>query len=373
MDSAKAEFVFPLASFYFVYHKLVGQIQKLWGTDKSLWHGFKVLAIDKTTLMLPEWPELAKKFGWHKTSKGVGTVAVEMACLFCARSRAPIAYVFDKANTSEFKLFGKLFNKIRSHAIILIDNGFYSFKLFKRIRTSLTRHFLIPAATNLRPKVIEKLGPGEYLAEISNSKNKEEKMKVRIIYVHRKGFRRRRLVTSLLDTTLYPASAIAALYHERWTIETFYGEFKTVMKANQWHCQTVDNFEKELACQMIVTCLTKLAMSEAAKLKSTTPGKISFSKAYTEVGCLFKKVLRHAGLNIGTWEADFKELIKQCARHLVKVKPGRFYERDTQKRRRKSRGLEKGRVGRPPKNIKVDKKARAEVHTPVNGHAVLLD
>lgn len=150
-------------SFHFVYHNLVAKIQKQWMSDKSLWRGFKVLAIDKTTLGLPEWPKLAKKFGWHKTSKGVGTVSVELACLFCARSRTPIAYVFGKANTSEFKLFRKLFRKLKSRSVILIDNGFYSFDLFKNIRAIQTRHFIIPAATSLRPKVIRKLGPGEYL------------------------------------------------------------------------------------------------------------------------------------------------------------------------------------------------------------------
>ena len=180
-------------------------------------------------------------------------------------------------------------------------------------------------------------------------------MIVRIIFVYRKGFRRRRLVTSLLDPVLYPAAEIAAMYHERWTIETFYDEFKNVMKANQWHCQTVESFKRELVCQMIVACLTRLAMSEAAKLRTATPGKISFSRAFTEIRYMFKKTLLRAGLGVGVWEEDYQEFIAQCARYIIKVKPGRIFSRDKQEYRKKARGLDRGKVGRPRKKIKAGK------------------
>ena len=49
---------------------------------------------------------------------------------------------------------------------------------------------------------------------------------------NRDGFRRRRLVTSLLDPDRFPASELARLYHLRWDIETFYTEEKVVAWKN---------------------------------------------------------------------------------------------------------------------------------------------
>lgn len=87
-------------------------------------------------------------------------------------------------------------------------------------------------------------------------------MTVRVLYAYRPGFRRRRLVTSLLDPINYPAEAIAKLYHMRWTNETFYNEFKNTMQGNKWHCQTPHTFELELVIKMILACLIRLAKSK---------------------------------------------------------------------------------------------------------------
>ena len=39
---------------------------------------------------------------------------------------------------------------------------------------------------------------------------------MRLIYVYRDGFRRRRILTSLTDKETYPSFEIAWLYHRRW-------------------------------------------------------------------------------------------------------------------------------------------------------------
>lgn len=38
------------------------------------------------------------------------------------------------------------------------------------------------------------------------------------------------LITTLLDVERYPADELAALYHERWSIETAFAEIKTTLK-----------------------------------------------------------------------------------------------------------------------------------------------
>jgi len=81
-----------------------------------------------------------------------------------------------------------------------------------------TAHFLIPAKENMRPRVLKKLAEGDYLCEIKDYSDKTA-IRVRVVFVYRDGFRRRRLITSLLDPIEFPASELAPLYHKRWDID----------------------------------------------------------------------------------------------------------------------------------------------------------
>ena len=328
--------------------------------------------MDKTTLALPESPELAKAYGWHKANKALGTVGAELACLFCAVARAPIAFAHAKANTSEDKLFHQLLGQLPPLSVLLVDAGYYSFALFQKIRLDPTRHFVVPASLTTRPRMVKKLGPHGFLAEIADSKDKSATMLVRVFYVYRDGFRRRRLVTSLLDPDEFPAVEVAALYRRRWSIETFYKEFKVEMQANKWHCATPECFQKELACQMIVACMAKLAMGEAAAEAGLTPCDLSFAHAYAGLKCLFARALMRAGSGPGSWEDDRRSYLGQCAKREAGGKPGRSFPRDKQQYRKKGRGLLKKRRGRPRKKVERPKRPAPETLTNLKGVTVLL-
>lgn len=353
--------------------KLLGvKCQLRWADGDHRWRGLEILAMDKTTLALPESPELAKKLGWHKANGALGTVGAELACLFCVVARAPVAYAYAKANSSENKLFDKLFKSMPPRSVLLVDSGYYAFSLFEKILTVPGCHFVIPMAVSGRPKLVRKLGPHDYLAEIADSRRKGKTMLVRIVYAYHKGFRRRRLVTSLLDPELYPAAEIAALYHLRWTIETFYREFKVTMRANHWHCATVENFEKELACQMIVACLAKLALGDAAAASGRLPGQMSFAGSYAELKTLFTRLLRHGGRGDAGLDDCYQTLVRRCAKHKTRGRPGRSYPRDKQLYRKKARGLLKRRPGRPKRKVERPKRPEPETFTNAKGVTVLM-
>jgi hypothetical protein len=107
-------------------------------------------------------------------------------------------------------------------------------------------------------------------------------MPVRVVFVYRDGFRRRRLVTSLLDPDRFPAAELARLYPLRWDIETFYRDFKHALRATSWHCQTPNSFHQERLMHLIALCLIRLAMLEASCLIHVSVGQISFARALTE-------------------------------------------------------------------------------------------
>jgi len=254
---------------------------------------------------VPDKKPLYAKYKSHRSgkSKSLGPVSVDICCLFDALLPIPMHVSYAKSNTSEFKLFPRLIKYIKETHIILIDNGFYSFKNFLAIRNK-GAHFVVPLDTLARPQVIAQTSKDDYLCQIKNYKSKET-MQVRIIYTYRKGFRRRRIATSLLDAKEYPAAELSDIYHLRWNIETFYREFKSTMNGNHWHCGKVESFKIEFLSKMILCCMTRLAV----------------------------------------------------------IKLGRIFSRDKQTYRKKSRALLRNKVGRPTKKRRIlpSEESRAQI------------
>jgi len=203
---------------------LVSRLQKACGTKRRRWHGLRPLACDKTTLVLPESQPLWKCFGSHKGSRGLGPIGVELCCIFDLISRTPLRFVYGKVCTSEHRLLPKLIGRLKKGDLLLLDAGFYFCRNLRKIMVR-SAHFIIPANENLHPRVLRKLAESDYLCEIMDYSDKTT-VTVRVLFARRNGFRRRRLVTSLLDPIEFPASELARLYHMRWDIETFYRDFR---------------------------------------------------------------------------------------------------------------------------------------------------
>ena len=346
--SARLVRVFPLSALSWLYGTLVSRLQTACKAQPHRWHGLRLLAADKTTLALPESQSLWKCFGAHKGQQGVGPIAVELCCLFDLISRAPLQFIYGKVCSSEHKLIDKLIKALKKGDLLLLDSGFYFCATFFKI---LRRHahFLIPSKKNMRPKVLRTLGQGDYLCQIKDSYD-HSTLTVRVVFVYRNGFRRRRLVTSLLDSILFPASELARLYHMRWDIETFYRDFKHTLRATSWHCQTPTTFHQELLMHMIVICLIRIAMLEAGRLANLSVARLSFARALTETRLFFKRLLSSAEKI--PWDSFWAAFISCCARHPIKFKPNRQFPRDKQQYRKKSRGLERLPTGRKPIAVK---------------------
>lgn len=325
---------------------MVAKLQAACKAERGRWHGLRLLAADKTTLNLPETKPLWKAFRGHSGQQGLGPIAVELCCLFDLVSHAPLRFIFGKASTSEHKLIPKLIAHLWKNDLLLLDAGFYSCRTFLQI-LGRKAHFIIPASVKMRPGVLRTLGPGDYLCAITDGSN-QVRLHARVVFVYRNGFRRRRLVTSLLDPVLYPAAELAELYHMRWDIETFYRDFKHSLRATSWHCQTPTTFHQELVVHMITLCLIRIAMLDASRLKNASISTFSFARALTEARAFLMRILRFAAHLI--WPLAWNQLVRSCARHRVMPKPGRRFTRDRQEYRRKSRGLERPGRGRKPKS-----------------------
>lgn len=110
-----------------------------------------------------------------------------------------------------------------------------------------------------------------------------ELIQVRLVsyVVQHAGFRSRRITvaTTLLDEKTWPDERIAALYGQRWEIETCFDHLKTSLKMNQLKCQDVAGVQKELAMYLLAYNLVRLAMLKAAAAQRVVVNRISFIDA----------------------------------------------------------------------------------------------
>lgn len=100
--SARPAGVFPLGSLRWLLGRLVGELNRR--TRSERWQGFRLLAIDHTTLTLPETAPLWRRFRSHRGQQGLGPIAVEFACLFHLVSRAPFRFTLARSATFEQEL-----------------------------------------------------------------------------------------------------------------------------------------------------------------------------------------------------------------------------------------------------------------------------
>jgi hypothetical protein len=105
-------------------------------------------------------------------------------------------------------------------------------------------------------------------------------------HIGRPGFRTRQitLVTTLLDAGSYRGADLAALYRQRWQVETSLAHLKTTMRMDVLHCKTVPGVLKELTVFAIVYNLVRMVMWHSAILQHIAVERISFLDALRWLG-----------------------------------------------------------------------------------------
>jgi hypothetical protein len=146
-------------------------------------------------------------------------------------------------------------------------------------------------------------------------------------------------VTTLLDTHLYPAQAIAELYGLRWDVEIDIGCFKTTMGQGELRCHTPDNIEREIAVSILAYNLVRLLMNDAAQVATLHPREISFSHS-RDAWVAFGKEIENA--------YDLMWIILSACARFVRDRPGRQEPREIKARHAKYPKLIQPRPSRAP-------------------------
>jgi hypothetical protein len=305
------------------------ELARLAAGTKALYHGMRLVALDKKTITVPEalWPT----FRSHRGSRGAGPAQAELMVAYDVAIRVPLDLTLARVRQNERRMAPYLLGRLPAASLLLIDCGFYGLPLFRDARAA-GHHFLTKMAKSGSPKVLERFTWKDGLFLIADKHG--QTMVVRIITAQRRGFRPVRLVTSLLDPEAFPRKEIIELYHERWHIETFFRELQEELDFQHWHTRTLHGLWVELLFSMIYVTVVRAHMAESVRHKPTLPGHLSFgagADACIRSWCRIPKCVPERVQPIR------RELIEELGTLRIDIRPGRLFERNTQKRRAKSR------------------------------------
>jgi hypothetical protein len=295
---------------------------------KALFHDLRLVALDKKTINVPE--ALWTTFRAHRGSRGEGPAQAELMVAYDVAVRVPLEFTLGRVRQNERRLAPRLLRALPRPSLLLIDCGFYGLPLFLDARAA-GHHFLTKMPKSGTPKILERFTWQDGLFLIANHSHT---MTVRIITTERRGFPPVRLVTSLLDPEAFPRNEVIALYHKRWHIETFFRELDGELDFQHWHTRKLRGLYVELLFTMIYVTGVRAHMAEAVARKPTLPGHLSFGAGADACLRAWCRIPKCAPERV---QPLHRELLGYLATLQIDIRPGRLFERDTQKRRAQSR------------------------------------
>ena len=259
-------------------------------TTRGAWYrGWRLVSIDGSTLDVADDPANDEAFGRPGSSRG-GSAFPQIRFVSLVENGTHVLFGTQMAGcrTSEIALAKSVLPSLQPGMLCLADRNFFGFGLWNDARrTGADQLWRVKAGSRLVRN--EELPDGSYLSHIYPSekdrRHKTNGVEVRVIDYCLDGVADAeptyRLVTTILDHDKAPAQELAALYHERWEIESALDELKTHLRGANivLRSKKPDLVRQEFYGLMMAHFAIRGLMHEAALKADKDPDRLSFLHA----------------------------------------------------------------------------------------------
>lgn len=260
------------------------------GATKGAWYGgWRVVSLDGSTLEVADEDANDTAFGRPVAQRGKSAFPqIRFVSLVENGTHVLFGTRMAGYGTSEIALAKGVLTCLGQGMLCLADRYFFSFELWQRARTTGSE-LLWRIRKNLRLPCEQRLADGSYLSRIYPSQKDRRRntngMVVRVIDYQLEGVAGAepiyRLITTILDPEKAPAPELAALYHERWEIETALDELKTHLRGARivLRSKRPDLVRQEFYGLLMAHFAIRGLMHEAALRADEDPDRLSFIHA----------------------------------------------------------------------------------------------
>jgi hypothetical protein len=257
---------------------------------KGAWYRhWRLVSLDGSTLEVADEKENTRAFGRPTASRGASAYPrIRFVALVENGTHGLLGTRMAAYTTGEVTLAQEVLGRLQKGMLCLADRNFFGFALWNRGHAT-GADLLWRVKKNLRLRVKQRLPDGSYLSRIYASerdwRHQTHGVVVRVIDYRLEGIAEAepiyRLVTTVLDPSAAPAEELAALYHERWEIETALDELKTHLRGAKivLRSKTPDLVRQEFYGLLLAHFAIRGLMHEAALKADEEPDRLSFLHA----------------------------------------------------------------------------------------------
>jgi len=271
-----------------LYEAVVLPIAKK-GTRGAWYRQWRLVSLDGSTLDVADTAENEQAFGRPGASRGSSAYPkIRFVGLLENGTHVLWAAHVDKYKTDEITLAAAVVPSLRKDMLCLADRFFPAYDLWRKAAQT-GADLLWRVRKNARLVVDKRLADGSYLSRIYRSTSDRRKgrkaLVVRVIEYRLKDVPGAepiyRLITTILNPKLAPAKELAALYRERWEIETALDELKTHLRGAQivLRSKTPELVQQEFYGLLLAHFAIRGLMHEAALQVDEDPDRLSFVHA----------------------------------------------------------------------------------------------
>ena len=259
-------------------------------STKGAWYRmWRLVSMDGSTLDTADEKPNEKAFGRPSASRGKSAFPeVRFVSLVENGTHVLFGTRMGGVNAGEITLAKQVLSSLAKGMLCLADRNFFGFELWNQAR-STGADLLWRVKKNLRLPCEKRLPDGSYLSRVYESPKEQRHGRngvvVRVIDYRLEGIPGAepiyRLLTTILDHEAAPATELAALYHERWEIETALDELKTHLRGSRivLRSKTPDLVRQEFYGLMMAHFAIRGLMHEAALKANADPDTLSFLHA----------------------------------------------------------------------------------------------
>ena len=304
--------------------------------------GFRLVAVDMTTLALPVSKAIFREFDGPTDSRGNPSPAPQatLTTLWDISSNTPRDWRLEKCYASERFAAYDMIQGLGPQDLLLADRGYPSRRMFIEIINRNAKFIIrVPMGTRGGFREIRDFGldstrvDEDILLHEDQKRTGEPTLKVRVVKILLSNGETAVFATNLFGRQEYPSDLICKAYTFRWDLENAFKEMKVWHGLEEFHAKTPEGIHQEVAALMIFMILSA-ELDHQAKVEhreelsnqtSETKSEIRFNRKVIAESVVYLMIASVHGPD--AIQEEYDRCMLQIWKFRQKIRPGRSFHR----------------------------------------------